>query len=254
MIVYKITNLINNKIYIGLTTLKLELRIKSHKNRLNSTRGKKEHLYRSMRKYGFENFKFEELICCYNIDDLCFYEQYFIELYKTTDRTIGYNKSIGGKISTLSPQGKLKISLKCKKRWKNKEYRDNMIKQLTGKKRNKPNKNKGKKHSQKHKLRISQSRKGKYKGKLNHNYGKPGFMKGKKFSEDHKNKISKALNGNTNGKTGKDHHMSIPIMCVETGEIFLNISEAKKKYKGNIYKMLKGRSKTAAGLTWKYLK
>ena len=56
MIIYKITNLINNKIYIGLTTCSLKERWNNHRHCAKSD---PRHLYCSMRKYGIENFKIE---------------------------------------------------------------------------------------------------------------------------------------------------------------------------------------------------
>lgn len=59
MIIYKITNLVNKKVYIGLTTCSLDYRWSRHitesKNVLNT-----KHLYKSMRKYGINNFIIEK--------------------------------------------------------------------------------------------------------------------------------------------------------------------------------------------------
>ena len=43
------------------------------------------------------------------------------------------------------------------------------------------------------------------------------------------------------------------VQCIETGEIFLSIAEATRKYGGDIKSCLKGRQKTAGGLHWKYV-
>lgn len=58
MIIYKITNSINGKVYIGLTTVTLEARWRGH---IRDSRVCDRHLYRSMRKYGLENFIIEEI-------------------------------------------------------------------------------------------------------------------------------------------------------------------------------------------------
>lgn len=60
MIVYKITNNINNKIYIGLTTCSLEYRWAKHLAEGRNVDNKK-HLYKAMRKYGLENFSIEQI-------------------------------------------------------------------------------------------------------------------------------------------------------------------------------------------------
>ena len=58
--IYKITNTINHKVYIGLSN-NIEKRWKTHKQRAFSENDKEynKHLYRAFRKYGLENFTFE---------------------------------------------------------------------------------------------------------------------------------------------------------------------------------------------------
>ena len=55
LIIYKIKNNINGKVYIGLTTCSLEYRWGKHLTEGRNEKNKK-HLYKSMRKYGLENF------------------------------------------------------------------------------------------------------------------------------------------------------------------------------------------------------
>lgn len=57
MIIYKITNKINGKVYIGQTTDSLSRRKSGHIQA--ATSGSKSKLYSAMRKYGVENFEFE---------------------------------------------------------------------------------------------------------------------------------------------------------------------------------------------------
>ena len=52
MIVYRITNTVNNKIYIGITTKSINIRWKEHC-------GQGFLLYKSIKKYGQDNFKVE---------------------------------------------------------------------------------------------------------------------------------------------------------------------------------------------------
>lgn len=79
MIIYKITNLINNKIYIGLTTLSLNKRWTSHK--AECKRNNKKYLYNAMRKYGIESFKIEEIDNTDDIVKLGELERYYIKFY-----------------------------------------------------------------------------------------------------------------------------------------------------------------------------
>ena len=56
--IYKITCLVNNKVYIGLTTTSIEERWKGH---ISVSKRSRKYLYASMRKYGIENFKIEQI-------------------------------------------------------------------------------------------------------------------------------------------------------------------------------------------------
>lgn len=78
MIIYKITNLINNKVYIGLTTLTLAKRWNAHKA---VSKYKNSHLYQSIRKYGVQNFIIEEIDSTDNFKKLGELERYYIKLY-----------------------------------------------------------------------------------------------------------------------------------------------------------------------------
>lgn len=94
-VIYKIINLINEKIYIGQTVKSLEERWYEH-IRWGKNNDLNHHLYSSMRKYGAENFKIEELLKCYSQKDLDFFEDYYIVVYDTMNPEKGYNKMRGG--------------------------------------------------------------------------------------------------------------------------------------------------------------
>lgn len=100
MWVYKITNLVNNKCYIGITT-NLEKRWASHKKAINYPYIKQP-LYNAMRKYGISNFKFEVIVD--NIDDkniLGELERKYILEYNSHISQSGYNLSWGGEHNQL---------------------------------------------------------------------------------------------------------------------------------------------------------
>lgn len=56
--IYKITNLINNKVYIG-STKSYNRRISYHKSDLNNNKHINNHLQAAWNKYGKDNFLFE---------------------------------------------------------------------------------------------------------------------------------------------------------------------------------------------------
>ena len=83
--IYKITNKINGKCYIG-QSIDVEKRLREHKLRAfrgNEETNKEYHkaLYRALRKYGIEQFTYDILITC-NKEQLDDYESYYIHLYK----------------------------------------------------------------------------------------------------------------------------------------------------------------------------
>lgn len=92
--IYKITNLINDKIYIG-QAKNIERRWKEH---INASKKENSLLYRAMRKYGLENFSFEVIEEC-SIEELNNLEIYYIWYYNSyiyKEGSKGYNMTIGG--------------------------------------------------------------------------------------------------------------------------------------------------------------
>lgn len=103
--IYKITNLINNKIYIGQTIKKLERRINNH---LFS----KHPIGKAFRKYGKENFKIDILIeGDFNKDYLNQLEIHYIQLFNSTYYKKGYNMTKGGNFNLVTEEGRKKISI-----------------------------------------------------------------------------------------------------------------------------------------------
>lgn len=88
--VYIIRNQINNKIYIGSSIVSFLKRLQHHNAMLNNKKHKNNYLQNSYNKYGEENFIFEILEICEK-DDCLNKEQYWIDYYKSYNKTIGYN-------------------------------------------------------------------------------------------------------------------------------------------------------------------
>lgn len=93
MIIYKVTNLINNKIYIGQTKHTLHKRKKEHQKKTKNFRGV---FKQALNKYGFENFKWEVIEFCNNIDELNEREIFWIDYYDSINKEKGYNLIKGG--------------------------------------------------------------------------------------------------------------------------------------------------------------
>lgn len=96
MVVYKITNKINNKAYIGCTYKQtVESRWKQHLYTAKTFSGQyKSKLYPAMQKYGIVNFEIQVLTKCKNTIQLSEYEKKYIQKYNTVQN--GYNISHGG--------------------------------------------------------------------------------------------------------------------------------------------------------------
>ena len=96
MIIYKITNTINGKIYVGLTTTSLTKRMYSYKSAAKSKKDISHGIVLALRKYGFEQFVFEIIDHAISKQELKQKEIEHIALLKATDPLIGYNVSPGG--------------------------------------------------------------------------------------------------------------------------------------------------------------
>lgn len=91
--IYKITNLVNQKIYVGKTTKTIEERWKTHWADAQRVDIRNRPLYKAFNKYGKDNFKIECLEEC-SIDMLDDRETYWIEHLGSFK--YGYNATIGG--------------------------------------------------------------------------------------------------------------------------------------------------------------
>lgn len=92
MVIYKITCLKNNKIYIGQTKNTSRRRFEHHvKGAL--TNDLDTHLARAIRKYGPENFILEDIDFAENQEDLTEKEYYWINFYESFKPDIGYNET-----------------------------------------------------------------------------------------------------------------------------------------------------------------
>jgi group I intron endonuclease len=154
-IIYKATNLINSKVYIGQTTMPLYKRKSSHiKNK------KKTGFAGAIEKYGKEKFIFEEIYTAFDKSELDKAEEFFIKLYDSTNNKRGYNLVA---LATHSTKGY-------------KHSKESVARMMAGRKNRiyKP-------HSEETKRKLSEIKKGKPTGRKI------------TFSEETKKKISQTL-------------------------------------------------------------
>ena len=89
--IYKITNTINGKMYIGKTELTIEKRFQQHCKDSQRDKMSNRPLQKAMRKYGVEFFSIEEIEDTDSPEER---EIYWIEFYGTFKN--GYNATMGG--------------------------------------------------------------------------------------------------------------------------------------------------------------
>jgi group I intron endonuclease len=160
---YKITNRLNGKIYIG-QTINLITRWNNHKASSRANLPKLV-ISRVIKKYGYNNFNFENIATCKTLDDANIIECILIDQYNShISNNIGYNVDFGGHNSIRSQLTKDKMS-------RNKK---GQLNPMFGK----PSPNRGKITSDEIKIKISEAH------------------TGKKLSNEHKKSISKSLIGN----------------------------------------------------------
>ncbi len=169
MIVYKTTNLINGKIYIGQDT-------NNDPNYIGSGKIIKE----AIRKYGKCNFSKEILEKCDSIQSLNEREIYWISFYDSTNNQIGYNILKGGLGSAGFKQSE-EVVIKIKENNKSDKFREIMSSPEVSEKISQGQKNSTKKKE----LHSSIE----YKEKMGNS------LKGRKFSDEHKKKLSESLKG-----------------------------------------------------------
>jgi group I intron endonuclease len=90
--IYKYTNRINRKVYVGKTDRALATRHNEHKytSKIGDT-----HWANALKKWGIESFDLE-VLCEVPTDDGAFVEMLFIESLDSTNKKFGYNSTDGG--------------------------------------------------------------------------------------------------------------------------------------------------------------
>ena len=129
MCIYKTTNLLNSKIYIG----KRVYRKKDDDWYLGSGIW----LNRAIKKYGRYNFKKEIIEWCTTNDELCKKEIYWIKHFDSINPKIGYNLSAGGEGGNVGKQAYITIGNKLRGIKRPKEFGKKVSKGLKGKSKSK---------------------------------------------------------------------------------------------------------------------
>lgn len=245
--IYKITNTVTKKCYIG-ETENYTRRWSKHKNSIKYKEGCPL-LKASMKKYGVDKFKFDILIICFD-EDLEKYEREYIKKYNSKTPN-GYNILDGGQLGNGMTG------------YKHTEATINKIKEK-GRLFREANPNHYETYREKHKQSmdkidlstlVKQSEK---------------FQKamanriGHSVSDESKQKISDSLKEYYKNNQQKPHLVNTTTMNKAIVQYdkdnnmvkeYISIAEAGRTSgvkKGNIQQMLSGNTKSAGGFIWKY--
>lgn len=121
MIIYKVTNNVNGKIYIGQTTKTAEQRLRKHWSEANCEFRPENYFHNALLKYGIDNFTIEVIDTAETLEELNQKEIYWINKLNATNKDIGYNLMSGGKSGVKTEETKQKISEKKKLNWQDEE-------------------------------------------------------------------------------------------------------------------------------------
>ena len=204
--IYKITNQINGKIYIGKH---------STDNLDDGYMGSGILICKAEKKYGLENFTKEYLAFCDTEEKLNWFEKFYIKKYKAKE--VGYNLTDGGDGHLgfiMTEETKQKLSEANKGKTLSEETKQKLRKPKTEETKQKLSEaKKGKTFSEEHKQKLSEAHKGKtlseeHKQKIGEAIKKQLIEKGVPFkgqhqSEETKQKISDAMKGKTFSKEHK---------------------------------------------------
>jgi group I intron endonuclease len=269
--IYKITNIINGRIYIG-SAVRIDRRFKLHLSQLKGNYHINSHLQNSFNEYGIDNFKFERIENVKDKTKLIEREQYYLdtllyaqEYIKDKDLrflNLGYNINPTAGSQLGSKRGE-ETKKKMSKWTRTFVTKDKMSKSRIGIKLSKNTKEKlrilntGKKHLDSTKDKISKS----HSGKILSEETKKKMSKPK--SKEHSNNISKGRKGikftNEHINNIKKTHQ-FPILKYSLDNILLEEFDTSleaaysvnKKSNQWIIDTCKGRRNSAFGFIWKY--
>lgn len=225
--IYVLINIETLEEYIG-KSINIEGRWDAHKN--NAIKGIDTHLYRSIRKYGWEKFDKHIIEECLE-DELNDKEIYWIETLDTYKH--GYNMTLGGdgvrffgeengmfgRHHTEESKQKMSYARKGKTSWqKGKPVSEETKCKISETLKGKPSWNKGKSWSEETKHKMSESHK-----------GKPSKLKGRHLSAETKTKLSESVKISMCSEEIKNKCRQGGYNTI--GRIWINNSETNKRVK-----------------------
>ena len=234
-LIYKYTNSVNGKVYIGQTSKTLQERAQSNGNNYKESK----RFHNAIKKYGWDAFVPSIIDYADTVEEANAKEIYYISEYKSTDTKFGYNISRGGDCKIMSDETKKLISDKAKERYKD------------------PTKNPmyNKKHSDEAKRKQRECKLGAknpmYGHHWNENQKKYCSTKGKKLNLTDQQREAIRERSRESGKRNAK-----PILCVEDNKVFHSATEAAALYGVDVSTLCgaaNGKQKTCRGKHFKYI-
>ena len=249
-IIYKATNLINSKIYIGKTTQTLEDRIVKHYSQLKDD----TYFHRALKKYPKDNWHWEEIDIADSLEEINEKERYWISFYKAMNPDVGYNRTEGGD----GPPSMDKINYdKSRETRLKRHYTEEELKAI-----------------EEHALDYTYSRNKPVQCLETGEIFSSPLAAAEEFfhhTDKHEKELTaNAIRKNAGGqtKTARKYHWrylgeeegrqycSTAVMLVETGEIFRNITQASlltHQKRTNILNCCKGLKESTACCHWQWI-
>lgn len=231
-LIYKVTNLINGKIYIGLTSGQLKRRRNQHYYKTNSdTKESRSDFHNALKNFKEQDFYWEVIEDNIPVENLPTREKYWINYYNSYKN--GYNMNSGGANGDNF-----------------RNWRENNSKEIVSLYARLGNQKMKEKLKQNPELEQKRKRNAKI-GSIKYYNQHKEEVKQRSYETylKHKETANKNLI-EANKKRSKK------ILCIETGIIYESASEAARQNnlsQGNISSVCRGERKTTGKMHWKYI-
>jgi len=113
MYIYKITNNVNNKVYIG-QTIQSDAKMRWYSHCDYARKGKKSYLYDSMRKHGIDQFRWEIIDQATTLEELNTKEQHWLEHYKSLGIVYNNREAGGNKRHSIESIERMRVAQKLR--------------------------------------------------------------------------------------------------------------------------------------------
>ena len=217
--VYILTNKVNGKMYVGITSKKPNARWEGGQGYKGCPK-----IWNAIQKYGWDGFDHDIFASNLTQEEACHMEKFLIEKLDTQKK--GYNCFEGGQAPKQTEETKEKLRVIHTGKKLPKEWCESISRSKSG--ANHPYYGKHRPESTRKKI-----------GDAN---------RGRKHSEETRRKFSES-------HKGKSNHKEVAVVCIETGIIYISMKAAQQETgvsASNIGSVCRGKTKTAGGYHWRY--